>query len=409
VKETSSKLVGSHQFTRRALVVAEVALALVLLVGAGLLLRSLARLFDVNPGFDSSNVLTMQVRTSGHGFDESPTGRREQFFRDALENVRHTVGVESAAFTSLLPLADDPVLGLYGGTFEKDNGAPVGGGYGVFRYVVTPGFFETMRIPLRRGRFLEDGDTADAPHVVIISEALAKKEFGNQDPLGQRMKVGGFPNWPWYTIVGVVDDVKQASLLGTHLDAVYITPEQSWYADAAMSLVVRTRGNSALVPELKSAIWAVDKNQPIVRVSTMDELLAASVAQRRFTLILFEAFGTLALALAGVGIYGVLSGSVTERTREIGIRMALGAQRGEILRLFLREGSMLAVVGVGIGVGFAGVLTRSLGSLLFGVEPLDPITFLCVTFLLAAVALMASYIPARRAVHLDPMVTLRDE
>src|SRR6185437_8863562 len=206
-------------------------------------------------------------------------------------------GVESAAFTSLLPLADNPLQGLYGAFLEKDKGEPLGNGYGLFRYVVTPDYFKAMGIPLRRGRILEQTDAATAPHVAVISESLAREKFGNENPLGQRMKIGGHANWPWYTIVGVVGDVRQDSLAGTHFDAAYITPEQSWYADQAMSLVVRARGSSAsLIPELKNAIWSADKNQPIVRVTTMETLLAATVAQRRFTLILFEAFGIVALA-----------------------------------------------------------------------------------------------------------------
>lgn len=412
VKEGSRQSAGTHQFTRRALVMAEVALALVLLVSAGLLLRSLGRLFAVNPGFDASNVATMQVQTSGPKFndDSSPMGAREQFFKRALENVRNVPGVESAGFTSLLPLADDPLIGLYGAFFEKDNGAPVGGGYGVFRYVVTPDYFKAMRMPLRRGRFLSDRDVAGSPHVVVISESLAREEFGNKNPLGQRMKIGGFPNWPWYTIVGVVADVRQASLSGTHLDAAYITPEQSWYADQAMSLVVRAQGNStALIPEIKSAIWLADKNQPIVRVTTMSALLAATIAQRRFVLILFEAFGIVALVLAAIGIYGVLSGSVVERTREIGIRLALGAPRENILLLIVRQGMTMTALGIIIGLGGAFAASQAIASQLFGVTPLDAVTYTGVIVLLAAVSAGACWLPARRAMRVDPMVALRHE
>src|SRR5579872_1534204 len=408
LKEGVRQSAGAHQLTRRALVVAEVALALVLLASAGLLLRSLSRLFSVDPGFEASNVLTMQVQTSGHRFDDQNNTHR--FFSQALEEVRHVPGVDSAAFTSLLPLADDPLLGLYGAQFEKDKGAPLNGGKGVFRYVVTPGYFETMRIPLRRGRFLEKGDVAGAPHVVVISESLAKKNFGNQGPLGQRMHIGGFPNWPWYTIVGVAGDVRQESLAVSDPDAVYITPEQSWYADQAMSLVVRAHGDAAaLTPETKNAIWSVDKNQPIVRIATMNTLVAATGAERRFTLILFEAFGMVALALAAVGIYGVLSGSVTERTHEIGIRAALGASRSNILALVIRQGMMLTGLGVVIGLAAAFAASQAIATLLFGISPLDPLTYFGVIALLLAVSAIACWVPAWRAARADPMVVLRYE
>jgi putative ABC transport system permease protein len=403
LKEGSRQMAGGHQLTRRALVVAEVALALVLLVSAGLLLRSLGRLFAVDAGFDASNVLTMQVQTSGHKFDDPKV--THLFFSQALEEVRHVPGVQSAGFTSLLPLTDDTQYGSYGTDFEKDKKS-----YGVFRYVVTPGYFETMHMPLRRGRYLDKGDVADAPHVVVISESLAKEEFGNQYPIGQRAHVGGAPNWPWYTIVGVVGDVKQASLVASDPDAVYITPEQSWFADQAMSLVVRTRGDAAsLTPIIKKAIWSVDKDQPIVRIATMGHLLAATAAERSFTLILFEAFGIVALALAAVGIYGVLSGNVTERTREIGIRVALGAPRANILSLIIRQGMALTALGTMIGLAGAIAASRALVSLLFAVSPLDIITYLGVIAVLAGVSLVACGVPAWRAARVDPMVALRYE
>jgi putative ABC transport system permease protein len=406
LKEGARQTAGSHRLTRRALVVAEVALALVLLVSAGLLLRSLDRLFAVDTGYEPANVLTMQVQLSGHKFDDySPKGSRELFFRQALENVRHIPGVDSAAFTSLLPLTDDTQFGQYGAQFEKDQKS-----YGAFRYVVTPGYFETMRIPLRRGRYLEKSDVADSPHVLVISESLAREEFGNGNPLGQRAHVGGFPNWPWYTIVGVVADVKQASLAISDPDAVYLTTQQSSFADDAMSLVVRSRGKVAeLTPEIKKAIWSVDKDQPIVRIATMDDLLAASAAERQFTLILFEAFGIVALALAAVGIYGVLSGSVTERTREIGIRLALGASPGNVLRLVVRQGMALTILGIIIGLGGALAASQAIASQLFSVSPLDFVTYAGVVVTLAGASALACWFPAWRASRVDPLVALRYE
>jgi putative ABC transport system permease protein len=407
VNEGSRRSTGGHASTRRALVVAEVALALVLLVSAGLLLHSLTRLFGVDRGFGAENLLTMQVQSSGHQFDDDAARRR--FFAQALENVRHVPGVESAAFTSLLPLSDDTPFGMYGIDFEKDHGNDTVDG--VYRYVVTPGYFQTMRIPLRRGRYIDQRDTGDTPQSVVLSESLAKQEFGNQDPIGQRVHVGGSrPNWTWYTIVGVVGDVKQASLAASDPGAVYISPEQSWFADEAMSIVVRgQRTSAALVRPVQQAIWSVNKDQAIARIATMDRLLAATTAERKFVLILFAAFGVIALALAAVGIYGVLSGGVTERTREIGIRLALGAPRGNILSLVLRQGMMLTALGLVLGLGGALAASEAIASLLFGISRLDLVTYLGMTALLAAVSAIACWVPARRAMRVDPMVALKYE
>jgi len=404
VNEGSRRTTGGHASTRRALVVAEVALAFVLLVSAGLLLHSLSRLFAVGRGFEAENLLTMQVQSSGHQFDDDAA--RHRFFSQALEEVRQVSGVESAAFTSLLPFSDDTRFGMYGIDFEKDQKAD-----GVYRYVVTPGYFRTMRIPLRRGRYIDERDVAVAPKSVVLSESLTKQEFGNQDPIGQRVHIGGFrPNWPWYTIVGVVGDVKQASLAASDPGAVYIAPEQSWFADEAMTVVVRGRGASAaLVRPVQQAIWSVNKDQAIARIATMDRLLAATAAERRFVLVLFAAFGLVALALAAVGIYGVLSGGVTERTREIGIRVALGAPRGNIFSLVLRQGMMLTALGLVLGLGGAVAASEAIASLLFGISRLDLITYFSMIALLSAVSAVACWVPARRAMRVDPMVALRYE
>ncbi len=408
LKESSRRFTGVHQLTRRALVVVEVSLALVVLIGAGLLLRSLNGLFSINPGFDAAHMLTMQVQTSGREFDNK--NYSNEFFAQALDRVRQVPGVESAALTSLLPLADDSQLALYGAFFEKDNGKAAGGGSGAYLYMVSPDYFKTMHIPLLRGRFLGRGDIAGAAQAVVISQSLAKEEFGNQDPIGQRVHLGGYPNWPWYTIVGVAGDVKQASLAASDPDAVYITPEQSWFVQQGMSLVVRTRASEmSLVPAIRRAIWSVNKDQPIVRVATMEHLLAATQANGSFVLVLFEVFALASLALAAVGIYGVLSGTVTERTHEIGVRIALGARTGEVLRMVVAQGLKLALAGVGIGIVGALGLTRFLSSLLYGVKPTDPLTFIAVSLILIGVALLACYIPARRAAKVDPMVALRYE
>ncbi len=248
-----------------------------------------------------------------------------------------------------MPLSGD--FESYGVQFEchpNDNGE------GAYRYAVSPSYFETMHIPLRRGRLLDERDRAGAPVAILISESFARRKFPGQDPIGQRVRAGpdrGQANRPWDTIVGVVGDVKQTSLALNEPDAFYTTPTQWAWVDNVQSLVVRARGDAAaLAPAIRSAIWSVDKDQPIVRVATMESLLAQSEAQRRFALILFEAFALVALLLAATGMYGVLSGRVTERTREIGIRAALGASRGNIVALVVRQGMTLTALGVAIGL-----------------------------------------------------------
>jgi putative ABC transport system permease protein len=406
LQQSSQRTAGGYQFVRGTLVVSEVALALVLLVSAGLLLRSLERLFAIDPGFDGSHVLTMQVQEAGHRFDTDSA--RDRFFTQALEAVRRVPGVTAAAFTSQLPLSGD--FESYGVQFESyANDNPEA----AFRYAVTPGYFETMHIPLRRGRLLDERDRAGAPPAVLISESFAKRKFPNQDPIGQRVRLGpdiGHADAPWNTIVGVVGDVKQTSLALSEPDAFYTTPTQWDWVDNVQSLVVRTRGDAgALAPAIRNAIWSVDKDQPIVRLATMDNVLAASEAQRRFALILFEAFALVALVLAATGMYGVLSGSVSERMREIGIRAALGASRGNILGLVVRQGMTLTAVGVGIGLTAAVAASQGLTSLLFGVSQLDPDSYLGVIVLLGGVSTIACSVPAWRAAQVDPSVTLRAE
>jgi len=406
LQQSSWRVAGSHSRTRRALVVTEVALALILLVGAGLLLRSMQKLLAVDPGLNSSQLLTMQVQSSGHQFDDLSSGpgvgnnARRRFFGRALEAVLRVPGVKQAAFTSLLPLSDDPPrVSTYGSRFEGEDPQ---GGHNVFRYAVTPDYCQTMGIPLRSGRFLDEHDTAGAPQAALVSASLAKRQFPGKDVIGKRLHVGP-TNRPWYTVVGVVGDVKQTSLAIDQPDAVYIPTQQTWFADDTLSLVVRTGGDALqLASAVRSAIWSVDKDQPIVRVATMDNLLALSEAERRFVLILFEAFGIVALALAAVGIYGVLSGGVTERTREIGVRAALGASRADILTLVLRQG--LRLTGLGILIGLCGTVaaSRAMTTLLFGISQLDPITYLGVIVLLGIVSGIACW-------TVDPSITLRAE
>jgi putative ABC transport system permease protein len=405
LQEASKRSAGARQITRRALVVAQVSLALVLLVSAGLLVRSLSRLFAIDPGFDPAHVLTMQVQEYGHRYHSDTA--RALFFAQALESVGRVPGVASASFTSQLPLSGD--YESYGIEFETLPGQNEPG----FRYSVSPAYFETMRIPLRRGRLLDAGDRIGAPVAVLISESLAKRKFQKQDPIGQRLRLGpdaGQIDKPWATIVGVVDDVKQTSLTVTEPDAFYTSNEQWLWVDDVQSLVVRTHGDAAsLIPAIRDAIWSVDKDQPIVRIATMDSLLAASEAERRFALTLFATFGIAALILVASGIYGVLSGSVTERIREIGVRLALGASPRGILRLILHQGMALTGIGVAIGLAGAVVASQAMVTLLYGISRLDLVTYAGVVALLAAVSGLACWAPAWRAARVDPSITLRAE
>jgi putative ABC transport system permease protein len=405
LQRASRRTAGDHRRARGALVVAEVALALVLLVSSGLLMRSLQRLFAVEAGFDATEVLTLQVSTVGRRFEDNRATL--QFFAQVLEAVRELPGVGSAALTSQLPMSGD--LDEYGVHFAASPNQTAAS-YSSFRYGVSPGYLETMRIPLRSGRLLDERDRAGAPLAVLISESLARLRFPGQSPLGQQLRIGPDDGAP-YRIVGVVGDVRQQSLAQSASEAVYIASDQGeFFADRVMSLVVRARGDAeALAPAVRQAIWSVDKNQPIVRIATVDELLNASAAERRFALILFGAFALAALVLAAAGIYGVMSGSVVERTREIGVRSALGASRGRIVGLVLRQGLLLT--GLGLAVGLAGAVGagQAIAAMLFGVSPLDLVTYAGVVILLGGVAALACSVPAWRAARVDPVSTLKAE
>lgn len=403
LQQGTRRMAGGHRRTRAALVVAEVALALVLLVGSGLLLRSLQRLFAVDAGFDASRLLTMQIQTAGRRFASDSV--RSRFYGQALDAVRATPGVTTAALTSQLPLSGD--LDEYGARFVTQ---PTTQGHSVFRYAVSHGYTAMMGIPLRRGRALDENDRAGAPRVALISASLANGQFADADPIGQQVRIGGGDDTPPYTVVGVVGDIRQQSLALTPSDAIYTTMGQWRWTETAMSLVVRTRGDAArMVPAIRRAIWSVDKDQPIVRVATMDDLLAATAAERRFALMLFEAFALTALVLAAAGIYGVLSGSVAERMREIGVRSALGASRASILGLVLLQGMKLTALGAVIGVIGAALASRAIATLLFGVTRLDPVTYISVLALLVSVSALACWVPAWRAARVDPAITLRSE
>jgi putative ABC transport system permease protein len=404
LSQGSRRTAGGHRRVRGVLVVAECALSLVLLVSAGLLLRSVQHLFAIAPGFDASRLLTMQVQTTSHRLNDAA---RNRFYAQALEAVRNVSGVSAAAFTSELPLSGD--ADVYGAMVEQSNGRT--NVHPAFRYGVSTRYFEAMGIPLRRGRLFDEHDVPGAAvRPILINESFAKSEFPGEDPIGKHIRMGGPNDRPWDVIVGVVGDVKQTSLGVTQSDAVYALNSQWLWSDGSLWLVARGHGDvAALAPAITKAVWSVDKDQPIVHIGMMDDLLAKSEAERRFALFVFEGFALAALILAAAGIYGVLSGSVAERTREIGVRAALGATRANILALVLRQGLTLTGIGIVIGLAGAAAASQAIASMLFGITRFDPITYFGVIALLAIVSILACAVPAWRAARVDPAITLRTE
>jgi putative ABC transport system permease protein len=405
IERAARRTTGATRLTRSALVVSEVALALTLVLGAGLLLQSMRRLLAVSPGFDASGVLTMQVLAAGPRFNEDTA--THGFYDRALERVRALPGVESAAFTTQLPLSGD--FDAYGVHIESHPRANPEEDPSAHRYAVSAGYLETMRIPLVRGRSIVEGDSAGRPMVVLINASFARRAFPGEEAIGQRMRVGA-ADGPPRTIVGIVGDVRQVSLAAETPMAVYV-PESQWpYADQERTLVVRTRGDAAsLAGAVRRAVWSVDRDQPIVRVETMERLIASSAAERRFALVLFEAFAMVALVMAAAGIYGVLAGSVADRVREIGVRAALGATRRDLIGMVLGEGLAMIAAGVVLGLAAALAASRVIAGMLFGVSRLDPLTYAAVTGVLVLVALVACWAPAWRAARVDPIEALRSE
>lgn len=406
VRSGARTLVGSDRVTRATVVVSEVALASVLLVGAGLLVRSMDRLLAISPGFDPAGVLTVQVQAGAGGLRSDTLVHR--FYDVALATVRTLPGVESAAFTSQLPLSGD--FDGYGVRIQSRAAEDPAGATDAFRYAVSDGYFETMRIPLVQGRLFTAADGARGAPVAIVSAGFAQRFLGGLDPLRERVRVGGGEPVVWRQIVGVVGDVRQVSLEEGDVNAVYL-PESQWiFADYQRSLVVRTQGDpAALTASVRDAIWSVDKDQPLVRVATAESLVARTAAARRFALVLFELFALVALLLAATGIYGVLIGSVTERMREMGVRSAFGASARDLIWMVVRQGMRLTLAGVVAGIALALAATRLMTTMLFGVSAVDPVTYLSVTAGLLVVALVACAWPAYRASRVDPMEALRAE
>jgi putative ABC transport system permease protein len=389
---------------RNAFAVSEVALALVLLIGAALVMKSFWRMQQVNPGFAAEHVLAMEMELPT---DSKYRTRPEQaeFFRRVLDNVRSMALVRSAGVTNQLPLdtSDEPRV-----EFTIDGRAPLPSGQSYLADYrdASPDYFRAMGIPLRKGRVFTDQDKADRPLVAIINETLARRYWADGlNPIGQHLR---FNARMAPEIVGIVGDVKDSALNRDSAPAVYTSYLQ--FPEAKMSLVVRAEGDpTGMIRAVKTQVWAVDKDQPMYKIRTMEQAIAESQSSTRFTLSLLGIFAAVALVLAAVGIYGVISYAVTQRTREIGIRIALGADRSDVLRLVVGQGTGLALAGVALGVAGAFALTRIMANLLYGVSATDPLIFVGASAFLGFVALAASYIPGRRATRVDPTVSLRYE
>jgi putative ABC transport system permease protein len=386
---------------RRILIAVDVALAVVLLAGAGLMIRSVWRLTAVNPGFDPDDVLTLQLSMVGTRYAQDA---QVVVMGDAiLDRIRELPGVKSAALAGQIPL---------GGNFDtrafRIEGRPsTGDDLQVERYSVTPDYFSTLRIPLIRGRLLTESDRVGSQPVMLVGERTARLVWPGQDAIGQRVQWGA-RDAPLYTVVGIVGDVRHYEMAKPPTPQFYVAQHQ--YADSFLTVVMRTSGDPrALAGDVRRAIASTSSDVPVFGVETLSDLVGKSVGSRRFVMVLLELFGAVALLMTAVGIYGVISYSVSERTREIGVRSALGATRSDIARMIMESGLATVLVGLAIGCVLAFGLTRYLQASLFGVSPADPLTFTGVIVALLGVTLLAQALPAIRAMHVDPVIALRQD
>ncbi|HEY6290775.1 MAG TPA: ABC transporter permease [Terriglobia bacterium] len=392
---------GAHRL-RGLLVVAETALALVLLTGAGLLARSLMRLTEVDLGFDPHHLLLADVWLPVTLIDEPQ--RQANFFQEALERLGALPGVETAAATTHYPVSVFNALTT--GVLISGGPAPESG-QAISIAGVSPDYFRALGIRLREGRFFNSQDAASARKVVILNESAMRRVFVGRDLVGHEISLYGTKG-PWREVVGVIADTRNYTLEREPWPEIYLPYQQE--PSLFMTLVLRSKGDPmGLAAGLRRAVASVDPNEPVSGIETMDDVVQKLVVPRRFKLVLLGSFALLALALGAIGLYGVISYAVTERTHEIGVRVALGAERSDVLKLVIGQGFKLSLMGVGLGIAGALTLTRYLSSLLYGVKPTDPFTLVAVSLILVAVALLASYVPARRAARVDPMVALRHE
>jgi len=397
---------GSGKRLRSVLVTAEVAISLVLLIGAGLLINSFLRLRNVDPGFRAENLLTMKIVLPDTKYERR--AQRAAFYTNLIQRVQSLAGVKSAAVTTNLPLYRQG--NSISVNIEGQPAPPPGQERIIVTRIISPGYFDTMGIPLLRGRPLSEQDTETTQNVVVISDAMARRYWPGEEVVGKRIAIGRVTRpEDWIQIVGVVKDVRQFELAADPKPQMYLPYRQFGFFDA-QDLVVKTDIDSAsLAATVRRAVWEIDKDQPVSDIRTMENIMADSIARQRFSMLLLAIFAGVALVLAGVGIYGVMSYSVAQRTHEIGIRMALGAQTGAVLKLAIGYGMKLVLVGLLIGLIAAFALTRVMSTLLFGVTATDPATFTLISLLLIAVAVLASYVPARRATKVNPIIALRYE
>ena len=393
---------GVNRAFRYAFVIVEIALSLLLLAGAGLMLRSFAHLLAVNPGFVSGHILTMNVFTSPAKF--SDPAKRSRYVDQLLTEVRSVPGVDAAGSVHFLPMT-----GMFSGSCFSRMGEPLvpSSSPGADFLVITTGYLRAMRMPLRAGRDFSPQDTFVSPSVLLVNQAFASKYFPNRNPIGQKLNICWTINSP-AQIVGVVSNARQTDLETPPKPTIFLDNSQA--AMYFANLTVRTQGDPhEMTRSVLAAVHRVNPDQAVSDVRTLDDVLSNSVARPRLQLVLLATFAGMAVLLAAIGVYGVLSYSVLQRTQEIGIRVALGATGRNVVRMVLTEGFVLLTIGLALGIGAALLLTRLLESLLFEVQPTDPLTFFSVTVILVVVALMATLIPARRAVRVDPMVALRYE
>ncbi len=391
---------------RNLLVVSQMALALMLLVGAGLLMKSFFRLREVSPGFDQENILTLSISLTRADYPQADP-RRTIFFKEAMARIAAIPGVTSVGAISHLPLGGRGVNTQFalGNTLDDLTA-------NADLRVISPDYFSAIKIPLLNGRPFTDHDASKTPHVIIVNESFAHIFFPGVNPVGRSMTIKHLgPPSPLFDgeIVGVVGDVRHRGLEEVARPEMYISYLQNtvW---PVMNLVIRTTSDpTGFVPAIRREFQAIDKGQPVFNIKTMNQLLSESIAQRRFNMLLLACFALLALSLAAVGIYGVMSYTVSVRTNEIGVRMALGAQAEDILKLVVGQGMILVLVGGTIGLIGALALTPVMISLLYGVSPTDPLTFAFVILVLAITSLFSCYIPARRAAKVNPLSALRHE
>lgn len=417
LKDKGRGLTGGRHRLRDALVIAEVALALVLVIGAGLMIRTVIALRSVDTGMSIQNVLTLSLPLNDHTYTK-PAAIKE-FHRQILERVGTTPGVEAVSFNTDMPLSgDDSELPFWLGVGEQPALSEMT--WSLF-YAISPGYAQAMGIPLKRGRFINDNDTEKTNTVIVVDELLAEGVFPGEDPIGKQLTVPPIAGLEemHLEIVGVVGHVthwgldtdSQANIKYQMYLPIRQIPDPFVGAVASnITMVARTQKEPrSMAEEVKRRIQEIDKDQPVTNVLTMEEIVSASMAQRNFALLLLGIFGGVAMMLAATGVYGVMSYMVTQRSHEMGIRLSLGATAGGIVRLVTGNGLKLAALGVGIGLVAAFVVTRWMAGLLFGVSATDPLTFAAIAIVLVLVALVACYVPARRASKVDPMVALRYE